>query len=243
MDNFKEFADAFEKLKNGYARIREDNKRTAWDFNIFQLLEVERYEVYTHSSMLKDLLDSHGTHGQGNLFFKELLSILYKKGIIQDEITSYSNKTFDDYLCIAEKSAETGRFDIEISRLHGDSQFYFVIENKIDAPDQERQIERYWEVVRKIKVPANRQKIFYLTTDGKKPSEESVSEMVRKKLENKNILYCISYREDIKSWLEKSLEKVESEKVKHTVRQYLDVVKTLKNTEDICLSMMSFTNS
>src|SRR3990170_8291943 len=99
MDNFKEFADTFEKLKNGYALIREDNKRKAWDFNIFRLLEAERYEVATHSSMLRDLLDSRGTHGQGNLFFKEFLSMLLEKRIIQDENTSYSNKTFDDYLC------------------------------------------------------------------------------------------------------------------------------------------------
>ena len=239
MDNFKEFADtfgklkreyinleeeyfkgyvgAFEKLKNGYALIREDNKRKAWDFNIFRLLEAERYEVATHSSMLRDLLDSRGTHGQGNLFFKEFLSMLSMKGIIkEDEITSYLNRTFDDYLCIAEKTVETGRLDIEISRLHGDSQFYFVIENKIDAPDQERQIERYGEVVGKIKVPADRKKIFYLTPDGRQPAETSA-----------NGIYCISYREDIRSWLENSLKKVESEKVRYTVRQYLDIVKTL----------------
>ena len=83
---FRKYSDNFLRLKIEYLQLKNDyrnsNKALAEDFNIFKILNVEHYEVTTHSSMLRELLDSTGTHGQGNLFFLEFLAMLSEKGII-----------------------------------------------------------------------------------------------------------------------------------------------------------------
>lgn len=232
-DPFADFENRFKKLKNSYYQLLEDyrknNKIKAEDFNLFQILGVAHYEVSTHSAVLRELLDSNGTHGQGNLFFVEFLSMLAEKGIIpKNEVMSYSTKPFDDYICEAERSVYTGRIDIIIERLDGDFPFCLIVENKVWAEDQEKQIERYWqELDSKKSMPIGRKKILYLSLDGHLPSEWSIDNSVRQELEGKNVLHCISYKQDIKQWLENALSKVESEKVKYSLMQYMDVFKTL----------------
>lgn len=228
-----DFKNNFLRYKNDYYlaldRYRIENKTIAEDFNIFNILGVEHYEVSTHSSLLRELLDSNGSHGQGNLFFIEFLSMLSDKGIIpREEINKYSSKMFDDYICEAERAVDTGRIDIIIERLECEFPFCLIIENKIWAVDQEKQIERYWQELKKKKAPENRKKILYLSIDGHLPSEWSIDNKLRNELENQQVLYCISYKEDVKLWLGKSLQKIESEKVKYIIGQYIDVLKKLK---------------
>lgn len=78
-----QFESGFLRLKNNYMRMlsdyRESNELLAEDFNIFSLVGVGHYEVTTHSAILRELLDSQGSHGQGNLFFIEFLSMLAEK--------------------------------------------------------------------------------------------------------------------------------------------------------------------
>ena len=227
---FNKLKDKFLILKNKYSQMlseyRNENTVMAKDFNIFHILGVAHYEVSTHSSFLRELLDSNGTHGQGNLFFIEFLSMLAAKGVIpRDDIKSYSTKTFDDYVCEAERSVDTGRVDIIVEQLAGDAPFCIIIENKVWAEDQEKQIERYWqELVGKKNIPINRKKILYLSPDGHLPSEWSIDKTTRYELENKGILHCISYKKDIRQWLENVLPKVESDKVKHSLIQYIDAL-------------------
>lgn len=229
---FNEFKDKFLLLKNNYTQMldeyRNENTLIAENFNIFHILDVADYEVTTHSAMLRELLDSNGTHGQGNLFFIEFLSMLAEKGIIpKDDIKSYSTKTFDDYICEAERSVDTGRIDIIIERLAGDFPFCIIIENKVWAEDQEKQIERYWQELEKKNLPDTQKKILYLSLDGKLPSEWSLNSQVKAGLEAKKVLHCLSYKQDIRQWHENVLPEVKSEKVKFAILQYIDVIKQL----------------
>lgn len=226
----REFEDDFLRLKNDYKQILHEfqieNRTLAEDFNIFGILGVSHYEVTTHSTMLRELLDARGTHGQGNLFFLTFLSMLAGKGIIHsDEIPYYSSQTFDDYLCKAELLLETGRVDIVISRSSSDFPFYFIIENKVYAVEQEEQIKRYWQELEKMDMPERNKKIFYLTIDGKVPL--SIDTETRKYLEKKGILHYLSYKKNISSWLASSLPKTESEKVRYTIKQYIDTIDNL----------------
>lgn len=228
----KEFEDGFLRLKGDYKKILHDfqleNKTLAEDFNVFGILGVSHYEVTTHSSMLKELLDARGTHGQGNLFFLTFLSVLAGKGIIPiNEIPYYSSRTFDDYSCKTEIVLETGRVDIVISRSSSDFPFCFIIENKIYAIDQEKQIMRYWQELEKMNMPEERKRILYLSLNGEAPSEASIDAETRKLLEKRGILHCLSYRKDINSWLANSLSRVESEKVRYTIKQYIDTIEKL----------------
>lgn len=229
----REFANKFQKLKDGFQQLHSDyletNKTEAADFNIFHLLGVAHYEVSTHSAMLRELLDSNASHGQGNLFFIEFLSMLADKKIIhKDDIHKYSPKTFDDYVCEAERSVATGRIDIIIERLHGDFPFCIIIENKVYAVDQYEQIERYWaELEKKAHIPESRKEIIYLTPKGCLPSEDSIDCQTRKELESKGALHYLSYNQDIRQWLEGVLSKVESPKVEGMLRHYIEIVKDL----------------
>jgi hypothetical protein len=45
-------------------------------FNIFSILQVDHYEVRTHSPFLAELLNPRGSHGQGAVFLKHFLDIL-----------------------------------------------------------------------------------------------------------------------------------------------------------------------
>ena len=66
--------------------------------------------------------------------------------------------------------AHNGRVDIIISN----SDFCFIVEAKILAPDQDEQMQRYSSILEQqtktFKIPAKRCKLFYLTVDGKQPS-------------------------------------------------------------------------
>lgn len=230
---FEEFVEKFSNLRDGFTLIHnkylEDNKKLAEGFNVFRLWGVEHYEVTTHSSMLRELLDSNGSHGQGNLFFKEFLSMLSDKGIIpKEDINKYSLKTFDNYVCEAERAVATGRIDIIIERLHGDFPFCIIIENKVYAGDMYEQIERYWaELEKKTHIPESRKEIIYLTPKGDLPSEESIDCQKRKEFESKGALHYVSYNADISRWLEGALQKVASSKVDGILRQYIEIVKNL----------------
>lgn len=230
---YSQFESGFLRLKNDYARMlsdyRESNVLLAEDFNIFSLVGVGHYEVTTHSAILRKLLDSQGSHGQGNLFFIEFLSMLADKGIIpKEDINKYSPMTFDNYACDAERSVATGRIDIIVEQLDGDFPYSIIIENKVYAVDQYEQIERYWaELEKKTHIPVDRKEIIYLTPKGGLPSEDSIDSKKRKELEDKGALHYISYNTDVSCWLENALMKVKSPKIEHTVRQYIELVRNL----------------
>jgi len=234
----KEFRDNFFKLKDLYVEKRDEilekNKITADQFNIFRILKVERYEVTTHSALLKELLDSRGSHGQGNLFFINFLYLLANKDIIpKDEINKYSPKTFDDYRCNAELTVNTGRLDIIIERTYGDFRFCIIIENKVDAADQDEQIDRYWIYLKsKSEIPENRKKILYLTKIGELPSYNSIKLDARENLAKNGVLYYISYSKDIIHWLNEVLPKVESKKVSYLIKQYIETIQNLNDGRD-----------
>lgn len=230
---YSQFESGFLRLKNDYARMLSDYRRSnmqlAEDFNIFSLVGVEHYEVSTHSAILREFLDAQGSHGQGNLFFIEFLSLLADKGIIpKEDINKYSPMTFDNYACDAERSVATGRIDIIVERLDGDFPYSIIIENKVYAVDQYEQIERYWaELEKKKHIPVERKEIIYLTPKGGLPSEDSIDSTKRKELEDMGALHYISYNTDVSCWLENALNKVKSPKIEYTVRQYIELVRNL----------------
>lgn len=155
--------------------------------------------------------------------------MLADKGIIpQADINKYSPTVFDNYACDAERAVATGRIDIIVERLDGKFPYSIIIENKVYAVDQYEQIERYWaELEKKTHIPVDRKEIIYLTPKGGLPSEDSIDSEKRKELENKGALHYISYNADVSRWLKNTLSKVKSPKVEHTLRQYIELVKSL----------------
>ena len=107
-------------------------------FNVFSILGLTSDEV-SHSAFLASLLNPHGAHGNGILFLKAFTDVLE----IDDKPSDYSNISVhvekDIGLLNADKT-EGGRIDIIIE--FGKT-YSIVIENKIMAGDQEKQLSRY----------------------------------------------------------------------------------------------------
>jgi hypothetical protein len=192
--------------------------KTGENFNIFSVLKLDSDEVRLHSRLLGELLNPRGSHGQNELFLKLFISTiglenhyqndsLLKEGIVLVE-ENIGNLP-DDY-------SKGGRIDIVIkfpSLLKE-----IVIENKIYAPDQKNQLGRYYTQYQN----AN---IIYLTRIEKQPSDDSLGDKL--KLDS---VKCITYKIQIKEWLEKCLEKtVEHPLLRETLIQYLYLIKKLTN--------------
>jgi len=162
------------RFTQAHNRHREALARaTGEHFNIFKILRVGHREVTTHSPILAELLSPKGNHGQGAAFLRLFLT--------KFEITGFDAETAivsTEYYAGPVTEQSGGRIDILVKDGNGEM---IVIENKIGAGDQEKQMPRY----RKLYPKAH---LFYLTLDGHKPS--NLSEDQFKRIQCKRISYA-----------------------------------------------------
>ncbi len=103
-------------------------------FNIFQILGLASSEIFTHSSLLAEMLNPRGSHGVGGVFLKTWLEMF---GIQDFDI---KNATCNAEYYIGPKTETTGgRIDI----LLDDGVQKIVIENNIYGGDHPNQLLRY----------------------------------------------------------------------------------------------------
>ena len=204
-------------------RNEEEVRKTAADFNVFKILKVESKEVQTHSNFICELLDPKGSHCLGQmpleLFVDELHKAINrkrKKKEAEPFISDLSKvKVKSEYYIGPKTKTEGGYLDILLT---DNSNRKVIIENKIYAEDQANQLVRYSNYDKKAK-------LFYLTLDGKKPSEISA-----KGLEENEDFFCLSYRDNMIHWLEACvLEAEKFPRVKETIRQYISTLQSLTN--------------
>ena len=137
---------------------KAENKSKASSFNIFSLLRKSSDEVNLHSKFIHELLDVHGTHGQGKLFLELFLKTL---GL---EIDSY------ELLAYREK------YNIDI--LLKSSSDVIIIENKIYTDDHSSQLSRYYETITHQGYSHENIKVVYLTLFGHIPTEKLDFEVI-----------------------------------------------------------------
>lgn len=204
----------------------QENKQAELDagnlFNIFEILHLEHYETKTHSLILAELLNPQGRHGCKDRFLKVFL-----EKVLEDE--NFLNTT--NAIVKIEKGIgqldtdyeQGGRIDILI---HDKEKNAIVIENKIYADDQPKQLYRYCRYAQKT---YSNYRVLYLTLDGKDPSENSVN---GKDITIEANFMCISYQNHIKRWLEECIKVVaEKSNVKNSLNQYLHIIKKLTNQD------------
>ena len=218
------FQGNFEALKKSFLSLKEElaiiDKKEACRYNIFDILNIRSHEAKTHTPFLKNLLEANGTHGQGNLF---LISFI-KKFIPDEKIDNFRLSDNNHYIVDEEKGFYDGRIDLYIYSSAPHKKFGIVIENKIYAGDQQNQIERYYGFLQSKQFEDKQMMLFYLTIDGREPSEDSIDEKQKQGLKDKNILYTLSYKKDIKAWLEDCQKKVEAPKVNYLLEAYLETI-------------------
>lgn len=204
-----------ETVSKIYSSYKYETNKTGENFNVFKILKLETNEVRTHSRFLAELLNVKGTHGQGPFFletFLELLKANFK--LFENFEFDFNNSDIQ-----VEKPIDNGRIDLILT----DKKNQIIIENKIYAGDQDRQLVKYNS--RFPKAP-----ILYLTLRGDLPSDASKGELK----EGENFI-CISYETDIQKWLKKCLEYPDNEIspiVKQTIVQYSNLIDslTIKNS-------------
>ena len=205
-------------------------KKYAPDFNIFQILKLERKEVGTHSAFLANLLDPNGFHGQGSLFldvFLESIGIETASGKWRVETEKWAGYADDiNY-------SNLGRMDIVLLN----ERSAVVIENKIDHVDEPHQLWRYGKWLENEYEPGcltykEHFKIVYLTLSGKKPSTRSIS----KPYEDDSFtlapdqILSWSYNKNVKEWLNLLTNSQELPiNVKIVIDQYLRTIRRILN--------------
>ncbi|MFL0165705.1 PD-(D/E)XK nuclease family protein [Candidatus Clostridium helianthi] len=186
-------------------------------FNIFTALNIERDEVFTHSNMIYALLNPRENHGMDDIYLKLFLKEI---GI---------SKTFLNYSWAVEREwvFENGRIDFFLKC----EKMCVAIEMKIDAGDQDKQLFRYEEYSKGVN---SNYLIYYLTLDGKYPSEQSAEGM------DKRYLRCVSFKEHILNWLKACLGATNQDMTPHSlIKQYLYLIEKLVGEEKMAEAMKS----
>ena len=159
------------------------------EFNIFSILRNERDEVNLHSKFIGELLKNRSF---GDIFLKLFL------GIIGIEIDEEINKN----IYLEYGASDKGRIDILLKINSKSFKKAIIIENKIDAGDQDKQLERYVRAMKKEGYFRDEITIIYLTLDGDTPSDYSLGHI---QVDEVKIL---SYKDDIIFWIEKCIKEV-----------------------------------
>ncbi len=218
MDNLKNLLNQVSIIQKKYDDIAEYSGE---HYNVFDILGVTANEL-SHSAIITNMLDAKGKHGQKELFLKLFLNLLKDKFEESDCKMIIENFEVKNSFAVKEKyvgrvnfeSEQGGKIDIVIY----DKKNNIIIENKIYAVDQPKQLVRYNEHDKKAP-------ILYLTLDGKEPSVDARGNL------KPNIDYvCISYEVFIRDWLELCIkEMVNKPIIRETLNQYLFLIKSLTN--------------
>ncbi|MCY6369415.1 PD-(D/E)XK nuclease family protein [Clostridium ganghwense] len=184
-------------------------KSTGGLFNIFSILNMERFEVKTHSAFIYELLNPQGSHNQEKVFLK-----LFVEKVLKIKDLDYKNIIVE-----REKSiGKYGRLDFSIEN----DDILIIIELKIDAGDQDEQLKRYDNYA---KTKGKKYKIFYLNLYGDEASEQSTG-----KGDSKVNYKIISFKRHILKWIEACIEKVALiPNIRESLNQYAILIRKITN--------------
>lgn len=169
--------------------FRNKRDKAGLDYNIFTLMDIERDELATHEYMIFTILNYRTNSALSEELTKQFLismglpkRFLNRKWIVEKEHFTENKGRIDLFF----KTSEHGKMCV-------------VVELKVDAEDQKRQLKRYEDYV--LENLYEDYRIIYLTLDGKEPSEQSC-----KGMKNPKKLLYRSFGEHLLEWLEKCIE-------------------------------------
>jgi len=213
-------AEALEIVK----RYRKSACEQGLAFNVFDVLGRSADEVNGHSAIIAELLDPKGSHGQGARFLNLFLERLRAKdaGGLQDLPNDLEKRNWTVRREKRFSGDQTGRIDIALESRGVKKPILIIIENKIYAEDQERQLQRYWDYGQANKYDTY---ILYLTISGHEPSEHTVGEMSE---EGKHRITLISYGVFVCEWMEDCIQAAAKlPHIRETLVQYQWLVRRL----------------
>ena len=196
---------------------QEERNRKGENYNLFSILNIERYEL-KHSALIANLLDPKGSHGCGDAFLRAFFEIALKGTAYPFESSTPLDSRTEHYT--GPIAGDTGgRIDILVKSSH----YGLIIENKIYAGDQDKQLTRY-DNYGKETFGADGYHLVYLTLYGCDASKESTA---TKSAEEVGYLR-LSYAEDILRWLEQCARLAyDKPLVRESLNQYIRTIKQL----------------
>ena len=209
------FLNEVASLKKKYDEIAE---LTGENFNIFQILKVGSSETRLHSAIIAELLNPYGAHGQKDVFLKLFLEQVKEETGLQLKLdTEEASVEIEKYIGVIDDNyCNGGRIDIVLT---DKEKRRIIIENKIYAFDQKKQLVRYWNFDKKAI-------ILYLTIDGKIPSDYSTDLL----LEKDKDYFTVSYQKTILEWLRACQKESHNLPIiRETLKQYKYLLNILTN--------------
>ena len=194
-----------EEIIKKYPRKKENK------YNIFSILKQEEKEEGCHSRIIFNLINDC----ESNKLEKKFLKLFFKE--VLDEEFDEKKKYFVE----REKNlGKYGRADLFIEDSDGKA---YLIEMKINAGDQPKQLSRYNQYLKKNY--KDDYQIYYLTLNGYHPSSYSL----KGRAEVEYII--ISFVDNIYNWIEKCIEEIgENNKIlKINLEQYLETLTKITN--------------
>ena len=202
------------------------NKQNGELFNVFSILN-QRSSELSHSLFLSELLNTKGSHGQNDLFLKLFISEITNLFISIEKAetlvtfdTSFSEAITEKAIGRKMESSESsGRIDILIREKARN----IIIENKIYATDQDKQLLRYYNYDKTAI-------LIYLTLfKDQEPSHYSISDGIKTLIPNHDFIN-ISYQVEIKQWIENCIKNTSDiPLIQVVLNQYLKLINELTN--------------
>ncbi|MDX8388735.1 MAG: PD-(D/E)XK nuclease family protein, partial [Ghiorsea sp.] len=218
-----DYEDFFSKLKDFKVLQNKQKQRGLNNYNLLTAVLRPSDEVRLHSRMIYSLLNPNGKHFQGTLFLEKFLEVI-------------SPEKFKLNLDSCAVYKEYKNIDLYIT----DGTKHIIIENKVHAGDQDRQIERYLELIKNENNAPDAPDVadvlvLYLSLDRKNPSKESLGGMSIKDDKvvsgaGSEIAFykSIDYKIEIMKWLESCQHEVQNiTNLNQAITAYQDVVKMI----------------
>lgn len=215
MSEDKTIEHLLEQISTISKKYKDIAKITGENFNIFHVLNMASSEVGLHSRLIGELLSPKGSHDQGTLFLQIFIEECGLLEIVDGTDLDLTTIVIEEYIGpISEDYEIGGRIDLVLKFNNGK---VIVIENKIYARDQEKQLKRY-------KNAYPNAKIVYLNLGGKDENTKIVGGL------NTEDFTWISYRNEILNWLKKSAKEAYGlPNIQYILDHYIKVVNYLTN--------------
>ena len=200
---------------------KEEEKRARGEnFNVFSILGIETREFYI-CKMLDALLSPQGAHEAGEIFLEKFLEDVLNESAIGAETS---------IVRCEDATKERRRIDLTIE-IDGK---IIPIEAKIHAGDQGYQLADYFEEIKNRKGACAY--ICYLTKDGRKPSQNSMTSTSGNTILKETQIKRLSWKDDIVPWLEDcvALETVQRKTmVQANIWQLIDTIRGWDNAMEL----------
>lgn len=188
------------------------------DYNIFRTLHMSSDETRLHSRLIADLLNPYGQHEEGDKFLKCFFKYCIKQEYINFDLDNILVKI--EYP-IPKKATDKGSGRIDILVVSSD--YCIAIENKIFAIDQPNQLLRYSDYLKRLKFDEKKEAVLlYLSPNGKDATLESKQGLI-----TNEDYHIISYRKEIRNWIEGCIAKTSNERLKISLQQYQEIITRL----------------